>query len=111
MTGSSKGQSWRGTTAIVGVATAGCGETPGRAENDLAAHAALAAIADAGLKLADIDGLITASVTQFMPALGLAEHLGIQPAFSDSTGIGGSSFVAHLLHASLALNAGLCNAV
>jgi acetyl-CoA acetyltransferase len=37
-----------------------------------------------------------------------AEHLGLQPRFLDSTSIGGSSFVAHVIHAAAAIAAGLC---
>ena len=39
------------------------------------------------------------------------EHLGIKPTFIDSTMIGGSSFVAHLMPAIHALESGQCNAV
>src|SRR5690606_1378064 len=45
------------------------------------------------------------------PGLSVAEYLGIQPAFMDSSNVGGSSYVNYLLTAALALNAGLCNAV
>jgi acetyl-CoA acetyltransferase len=40
----------------------------------------------------------------------VAEYLGLRPTFFDGTNIGGSSFEMHLLQASLALEAGLCNA-
>jgi acetyl-CoA acetyltransferase len=46
-----------------------------------------------------------------MPGLSLAEHLGIHPRFTDSTMVGGSSFVGHLIPAALALQAGLCDVV
>jgi len=46
-----------------------------------------------------------------MSGLALAEHLGVQPAFTESTMVGGSSFVGHLIPAALALNAGLCGTV
>ena len=39
------------------------------------------------------------------------EHLGIKPTFIDSTMLGGSSFVAHLMPAIQALESGQCNAV
>jgi len=38
----------------------------------------------------------------------LAEHLNLKPRFHDGTNIGGSSFVAHVLHAAAAIAAGLC---
>lgn len=100
-----------GSVSIVGVGLAGCGEAPDYSDLDLAAEAARRAVADAGLTMGDIDGLITASLETNMPVLSLAEYLGIQPAFFDGTGIGGSSFIAHLLPAAMALELGLCKAV
>jgi len=101
----------RGTTAIVGVGHAGFGDASGFTELEILTQASLAACADAGLTLRDIDGLATCSVTSGMWAMNVAESLGIQPRFIDSTMLGGSSFVEHLLPAMLALDAGLCNAV
>jgi acetyl-CoA acetyltransferase len=46
-----------------------------------------------------------------MWGMAVAESLAIRPKFLDSTMIGGSSFVEHLLPAMLALEAGVCNAV
>lgn len=97
--------------AIAGVGVAGLGEAKGRSEMEILAEAAAGAIADAGLKLADIDGLATASVNATMWGLPVAEYLGLRPRFLDSTMLGGSSFVAHLQPAALALQAGLCDAV
>lgn len=101
----------RGKTAIVGIGGAGWGEAPGRTAIELLGEAALAAIADAGLELKDIDGLCAATSTHAFPTLSVAEYLGIKPAFFDGTNIGGSSFEMHLLQAALALEAGICNAV
>jgi hypothetical protein len=39
------------------------------------------------------------------------EYLGLRPSFIDGTMLGGSSFIAHLLPAMLALQSGQCNAV
>src|SRR5262249_10756582 len=44
-----------------------------------------------------------------MSALGLAEYLGINPPFVDSTIVGGSSFEYHVAHAAAAIELGLCN--
>jgi acetyl-CoA acetyltransferase len=101
----------RGKVAIAGIGLAGFGEAPGRSEIEILAEAARLAVADAGLALADIDAVLSASTTSFMPTLAVAEYLGIRPVFSDSNSIGGSSFVSHLIPAALALDAGLCNAV
>jgi len=101
----------RGSAAIAGVATFGCGEAPGFSEMELLARSAHAAVADAGLKMSDIDGLCTASVGSTMWSMPVVEYLGIRPTFIDSTMVGGSSFIAHLLPAMHALQSGQCNAV
>jgi acetyl-CoA acetyltransferase len=101
----------RGSVAIAGVGLAGCGESPGWTEMEIAAAAAKNALDDAGLSARDVDGVVVASTNIFMSGLALAEHLGVQPAFTESTMVGGSSFVGHLIPAALALNAGLCDTV
>ena len=99
----------RGSTALVGVGLAGCGEAPGRTALELSAEAVGNAIGDAGLKISDIDGILTASAYTTSPSLQMAEYLGIRPTFMDTTRLGGASFVDHLTHAALALEFGLCN--
>jgi acetyl-CoA acetyltransferase len=101
----------RGSAAIVGAATYGCGEAPGHTDMELLAHSARRAVADAGLTMRDIDGLCTASGAATMWAMPVVEYLGIRPSYLDSTMIGGSSFIAHLLPAMHALASGQCNAV
>ena len=104
-------QSLRGSAAIVGAATFGCGEAPGFTDMEVLAQAARAAVADAGLAMADIDGLCTASASATMWPLPVVEYLGIRPSYVDGTMLGGSSFIAHLLPAMRALAAGQCSAV
>jgi acetyl-CoA acetyltransferase len=104
-------KSLRGRTAVVGIGGAGWGEAPGRSAIELLAEASLAAVADAGLRLEEIDGLCAATSTHAFPTLSVAEYLGIKPVFFDGTNVGGSSFEMHLLQAALALGAGVCNAV
>ncbi len=99
----------RGKTAVVGVGLGGLGEAPGRLPLEILSEAVYNALADAGLKLQDVDGLFTGSAYHYLPSLSVAEYLGIQPRFSDGSMIGGSSFVAHMLNAALALDAGLCD--
>ncbi|MEY4750123.1 MAG: hypothetical protein RIQ60_2337 [Pseudomonadota bacterium] len=101
----------RGSAAIAGVATWGCGEAPGHTDMELLAQAAHAAVADAGLTMADIDGIATASVTSAMWPMNVIEHLGLNPSYVDGTMLGGSSFVAHLLPAMQALHFGQFQAV
>ena len=103
--------SLRGVAAIAGVGesesfdVAGTGLTP----LDLVSQATAAALEDAGLAKSDVDGLFTASAYYGMPGLNVGEHLGIRPRHSDSTNLGGASFLAHVLHASAAIATGLCD--
>ena len=104
-------QELRGTAAIAGVATFGCGEAPGFNDMELLARSARAAVTDAGLRMSDIDGLCTASVSSVMWPMSVAEYLGLRPRYLDGTMVGGSSFIAHLLPAMHALRSGQCKAV
>jgi len=101
----------RGSTAIAGAATFGCGEAPGFTDMELLARAARAAVADAGLDMRDIDGLCTASASAAMWSLPVVEYLGLNPRYIDGTMLGGSSFIAHLLPAMQAIGSGQCSAV
>ena len=103
--------SLRGKTAIAGIGLHGCGEAPGQNEMEILAEASRIAVADAGLSMRDIDGLLTSSTSTFFPTMAAAEYLGIRPRFSDSNSIGGSSFLSHLVPAALALEAGLADAI
>lgn len=99
----------RGRAAIVGAAESDLGEVgPGFTPLDLIGQATERALADAGLEKKDVDGLFSASAYYSMATVSAGEYLGIRPRYSDSTNMGGSSFVSHLLHAAAALEAGLC---
>lgn len=99
----------RGKSAIVGAGHAGFGEAPGLTAYDIMAEAGLTALADAGLRLSDVDGLFCTMMEDSMPALMAAEYLGIRPRFIEGTMTGGSSFVNYLSSATMALEAGLCD--
>jgi acetyl-CoA acetyltransferase len=101
--------SLRGKVAAVGVGLAGIGEAPGMSHLDLTAMAVADALDEAGLMLGDVDGLFAANLQNIFAPLNVAEYLGIRPKVSDGTQIGGSSPVAHLMWAALALDAGLCD--
>lgn len=102
-------ESLRGRTAVIGVAESDLGEVgAGATEMDLIGQATARALDDAGLAKSDIDALFTASIQYPLPALSVAEYLGIRPRYHDSSMDGGSSFVSHLLHAAAAIAAGEC---
>jgi acetyl-CoA acetyltransferase len=67
------------------------------------ADAARNALDDAGIPLSEVDGIFTAGTS----TLELAEYLRIQPTYTDSTSVGGSSFVIHVEHAAAAIATGL----
>lgn len=101
--------SLRGKAAIVGVAESELGEVgPGITPLDLIGRATSLALEDAGLEKEDVDGLFSASAYYPMPTVVAGEYLGIRPRYSDATNLGGSSFVSHLHHAAVAIDAGLC---
>ncbi|GHO77141.1 thiolase [Ktedonobacter sp. SOSP1-85] len=93
--------------AIVGVAESDLGSTPDKTVLQLQAQAARAALEDAGLGLQDVEALFCAGNWAWSPNLMLAEYLGIQPRYTDTTNIGGSSFEAHIGHALAGIEAGL----
>jgi acetyl-CoA acetyltransferase len=95
--------------AIAGVAESDLGEVAPKTAIQLQAEAARDALAEAGLTFADVDGLFSAGGETYAPTLAIGEYLGIRPRFTDSTSIGGSSFVAHAAHAHLAIQAGRCD--
>ncbi|MFO7856302.1 MAG: thiolase [Paracoccaceae bacterium] len=94
--------------AIVGAAeTTELGRIPELSQINLHADAALNAMADAGLRPADIDGVATAGHNP----VELSHLLGIEPEWVDGTSVGGCSFMIHVRHAAAALEAGLCRTV
>ncbi|MFM7780455.1 MAG: thiolase C-terminal domain-containing protein [Alphaproteobacteria bacterium] len=98
-----------GEIAIVGAAeSTRIGAVPDMAQIMLHADAALNAMADAGLKPGDIDGV--ACVGPMMPQQ-IAHYLGITPKWVDGTGVGGCSFMLHVRHAAAAIHAGYCKTV
>lgn len=99
----------RAGIAVVGVAESDLGKVaPSTTPIDLMAQAAIRALDDCGLSLADVDGLFAATSQVRLAPLALAEYLGLQPRYFDGTNIGGSSFMSHVAHAHAAIEAGLC---
>ena len=98
-----------GQIAVVGAAeTTKLGVIPELSQIGLHADAALNAMADAGLKPTDIDGV--ACTGPMMPQQ-IAHYLGITPKWVDGTAVGGCSFMLHVRHAAAAIAAGYCSPV
>ena len=95
--------------AIVGAAAAPSRDSGTLTPAGLMAEASAAAMRDASVTKDQIDGLFSASAYYYLPQMTLGDHLDIRPSYSDSSNIGGCSFIAHLSHAAAAIDAGLCN--
>jgi acetyl-CoA C-acetyltransferase len=83
-------------------------EAPDKSTMQLHAEVAKGALDDAGLEGPDVDGLFSADVPGF-PPLTLADYLGLDPSYADTTDYGGSSYLAHVGHAVGAIRDGKCD--
>lgn len=104
----------RNKVAIVGVGESKIGKVPEMSGLGLNAQAAKQALDDAGLNVADIDGLLTAySMTEpyFMLGTVLAEYLGLQLRYNASMVVGGATPGIMLKHAAEAIVSGQCDVV
>src|ERR1700712_6143965 len=100
----------RGSVAIVGAAESDLGAVAAlMSPIDLMAQGIYRALDDAGLALADVDGLFCATTQARTSAMSLVEYLGLPNPHTGSTIVGGSSFEVHVAHAHAALEAGLCS--
>lgn len=100
--------------AIVGVGESDIGQQPDMSGLGLNAQAARRALDDAGLKVSDIDGFLTAySFTEpyFMLGSVLCEYLGIKPRYNASMVVGGASPAVMLKHAAEAIASGQAETV
>ena len=106
--------SLRGRTAIVGAYDSPVGVLPGRMPTELCAEVVRGAVADAGLALGDVDGLITAN-SMAQPVLyhaeAMAEYLNIAPRLCLTLAAGGATTVTALAYAAAAIEAGLATTV
>ena len=105
----------RGTSAVVGIGEiAPRRTTPGVGTLELIANAAKIAVDDAGLKPADIDGLMVGpqvgETPQHVPAT-IAEYLGLQPRFGDLVDLGGATGPGMMWRAAAAIAAGMASTV
>ncbi len=99
--------------AIVGIGETRVGQLPDRTSIDLQAEAVLLAVADAGLDIAEVDGLFNQSpMTTPTPlyAMALGEYLRIHPGIQGSVDAGGTwSMMLMLLNCAWAVQSGMCS--
>jgi acetyl-CoA acetyltransferase len=101
----------RGPTAIVGIGQTEFSKYSGRSELQLAAEAVSAAIKDAGLQPADVDGMVTFTVDT-NDELALMRSVGIQQLrWTSRTPFGGAGSGATIEHAAAAVASGAADCV
>ena len=104
-----------GTKAIIsGVHDTQVGALPDSTCMSLHTEASLGALADAGLKVSDIDGLLTAysfASPQLMLGGVLGEYIGLRPKVNASIAMGGMTGGLLVRHAAALVQAGICRHV
>ncbi len=93
---------------IVGAAETGLCEVWDQTENSMVAIAAQEALAEAGMKMKDVDGIFTNYMGE-EGSVQVGEYLGVMnPRYLDSSDLGGAAFEAHVHHAMMAISNGRC---
>lgn len=83
-------------------------DIPGKSLEQVYMEITAGVLADAGLSIGDVDGLLTAKPPGGL--VGLAELLGLSHLrYVDSTDTGGASYISHVGHAARAIASGQCN--
>jgi acetyl-CoA acetyltransferase len=100
-----------GSTAIVGIGQTEFSKAAGRSETQLACEAITAAVDDAGLRLADVDGLVSYTIdpveeTELVRSVGIPEL-----SWSSRVPYGGAGSQGVLLHATAAVASGAASTV
>jgi len=83
-------------------------ELPNTSIPQIHAEVALGALADAGLSLSDVDGYFSAADAPGLGGLAMADYLGLDLRYMDSSDMGGSVYMSHVGHAAAAIAAGKC---
>ena len=99
---------------ITGVGLTSYGKHEGSSSLDLMSKAAELAIADAGLKRSDIDGILCGYTTvspHIMLATVFAEHFGIRPSYAHAVQVGGATGLAMTMLAHHLVDAGVAKHV
>jgi acetyl-CoA acetyltransferase len=100
--------------AIVGIGETAVGKLPEMTSMAVQLQAIQLAIKDAGLKPADVDGVLAiqpADDPRRSYAISVAQAAGICPAYATDLALGGATPVSMVAHAVMAIAAGLCSTV
>ena len=99
---------------ISGVGLTSFGKHEGRSTLDLMTEAAQGALSDAGLKRADIDGLLagySTTMPHLMLATVFAEHFGVRPSYAHAIQVGGATGLAMAMLAHELVEAGVAKTI
>lgn len=87
-------------------------KAPDKSTMQLHAEVAKGALDDAGIQKKEVNGYLTAGIPEYeygLTPLVMADYLGLDPSFTDSTDTGGSSYISHVGHAASAIRDGNCD--
>ncbi|WP_337110316.1 thiolase domain-containing protein [Prescottella equi] len=101
-------ESLNGAAVIVGAYEHPGRRLPGHTLSGVHREVIAGAVADAGLSISDVDGFFTDSTAPGLGVIDLMQHLGLRCTYSESSEMGGSSYVAFVGHAAAAIAAGKC---
>ena len=100
--------------AIVGIGESRVGRLRGLSALRLTLEAARAAMQDAGVAGAAIDGVLTRNLDMdvtYMHSHLVAKHLGLKPRFATDISLGGATAIAMLEQAAILIATGVCRLV
>ncbi len=106
--------SLRGKVAVIGIGMSPVGKVPGKSPLWLAADAAKQALADAGIKKNEIDGVLSshAFASPFHRfSVAFSEYFGIQPTFSNTLQVSGATAATMFNIGAAAIHGGLAEIV
>jgi acetyl-CoA C-acetyltransferase len=99
----------RGKACIAGIYEHPTRKAPEKSTAQLHAEVAIGAAADAGIRLADVDGYFCAGDAPGVGPLAMVDYLNLKVRHVDSTDTGGAAYVQHVAHAAQAIAAGKCS--
>ncbi|MGZ5875761.1 MAG: thiolase C-terminal domain-containing protein [Bradyrhizobium sp.] len=106
--------SLRGKVAVIGIGMSPVGKVPGKSPLWLAADAASKALADAGIRKHEVDGVLSshAMASPFHRfSVAFSEYFGIQPTFSNTLQVSGATAATQFNMAAAAIHGGLAETV
>lgn len=84
-------------------------ELPNTSIPQIHAEVAIGALSDAGLGLGDVDGYFSGGDAPGLGGLAMADYMGLNVRYMDSSDMGGSVYLSHVGHAAAAIAAGKCS--